>query len=411
MEYRYRFLSKKITSYLNHFPVIVLTGSRQVGKTTLLSRLLSDTHELLVFDPVIDVENARQEPELFFKNHPGPVVLDEIQYSPELIPVIKRLADREKTAGKYVLTGSQQWGVLKNVAESLAGRAVILNLMGYNLSECADTAYERVWINNLLDSGRVDTATSSPLHLPFPIGEHIFRGQLPGIQELPLEMVPDYLESYIATYIERDLRQLADVADLHRFNAFYRLCGALSAQEINHSQIGRQIDVAPQTAKRWLDILKSTFQWIEIPAYSGNTVKRISGKPKGFMSDTGLLARSNYLSTPRALPSHPAWGAMVETLVVLDILKSLSFRASQAGVYHWRTHNGAEVDLLLEENGRFFPIEIKATARPTNKDTRGIRAFRESYPHLDIGPGVVIHLGDSNLWLSKEDIALSYFTL
>ncbi len=407
MKYRYRLLTKKLENYMNYFPVVVITGARQVGKSTLLSHLLSETYDTIVFDPVLDIENARSEPELFFQNHPGPLVLDEIQYAPELIPVIKRLVDKDRSPGAYILTGSQQWGVLRSISESLAGRAVLLNLMGYQLPEIVDEHVENRWLEKLLIHGELEVPHKQ-FDLIYPLKEHLFRGQLPGVQDIPLGVVPGYLDSYIRTYIERDVRLMAEISDLQLFGRFYRLCGALSAQEINFNQLGRDIGVTPQTAKRWLDILRMTFQWIEIPAYSGNTIKRISGKPKGYFSDTGLLCNSLFISTPDALPSHPQWGSLIESFIALDILKTLSIMSSGTGVYHWRSHGGAEVDLILEQNGVFFPIEIKSTTRPSKKDTLGIRSFMNSYPNLRVGEGMVIHLGESNFKLTDTVTAISY---
>ncbi len=411
MIYRNRFITDKIQRYLQYFPVVVLTGARQVGKSTLLKHLLGETHEVVVFDPVMDIENARKEPELFFQNHTGPLVLDEIQYAPELVPVIKRLVDEEKEPGKYVITGSQQWGVLQTISESLAGRAVLLHLMGYHLPEASSAPIQERWIEGVIHRGRIDKLPQKRFSLPTTLLNQLYRGQLPGVQELPIDVVPGYLDSYIRTYIERDVRLMAEISDMQMFGRFFRLCGALSAQEINFNQLGRDIGVTPQTAKRWIDILRMTFQWIELPAYSGNTIKRVSGRPKGFFPDTGLLCNSLFLSTPEALPSHPQWGSIIETYIVLDIIKTLTTMQPGAGIYHWRSHGGAEVDMVLEQNGVFIPIEIKSTTRPSRKDTLGIRAFRDTYPHLEIGDGIVVHLGTNNYKLSDNETAIAYSDL
>ncbi len=408
MNYQYRFLTERLQKVMEYFPVVVLTGARQVGKSTLLTHLLSGTHEIIVFDPVLDVENARSEPELFFQNHPGPVVLDEIQYAPELIPVIKRLVDQGRDPGCFVLTGSQQWGVLRTISESLAGRAVLLGLMGYHLPEMAGSGRMTRWIEQYLQEGADAGLPVNQQHLQSILNDHLYRGQLPGVQELPLDMVPLYLDSYLRTYVERDARLMAEISDLQQFGRFYRLCAALSAQEVNFSQLGRDIGVSPQTSKRWLDILQQTFQWIEIPAFSGNTVKRISSRPKGYLSDTGLLCRSLFLSSHAAIPSHPQWGSIIETFIVGDILKTLSMLPFGVGVYHWRSHGGAEVDLVLEKDGRFYPIEIKSTSRPAKKDALGIHAFMDTYPRLDIARGLVVHLGEANFHLSDRVTAVSY---
>lgn len=408
MVYRDRSLEKKFKLSLSHFPILILTGARQVGKTTFLTHLLQHSHEIIPFEPNLDVENARSEPELFFSNHPGPLVLDEIQYAPELIPTLKRIVDKDRTPGRYILTGSQQWQVMKNVSESLAGRAQILEMDGFSLPEISETKEPVLWLEMLL-TGRDDFA--SGIHkqqLPLSLTEYFFRGQLPGVQDIPLSLISDYHRSYLNTYIERDARQLADLSDFQQFGQFYRLCGALSGQEINFSQLGRDIGMTPQSAKRWLSILKATYQWREIQAYSGNTVRRISGKPKGYFSDTGMLCHGLFLSGPEALPSHPQWGNIVETAVVNEIVRRTTLMDSPPMLHHWRSHNGAEVDLLLERDGCFWPVEVKATTRPAKKDLRGIKAFRETYPHLNIGKGIVIHLGESCLRLSDKDWAIPF---
>ena len=411
MKYRTRALEEKVALYSSHFPILVLTGARQVGKTTLIQHLFAESHTTIVFDPLIDVGNARSEPELFFKNNPGPLILDEIQYAPQLVPVLKRLVDKDHTPGTYILSGSQQWGILNSISESLAGRAVIINLMSFNLDEISSLPPRTRWLEHVLREGRVESLPEAVDPLQDPLLTYLYKGQLPGVQELPLEVVPAFLDSYVQTYIERDVRLMADISDLALFAQFFRLCGTLSAQEINYSQLGRDIGLTPQTTKRWLEILKQSFQWIELPPYSGNVLKRISGKNKGYFTDTGLLCHSLFLSTPSALPSHPRWGSAVETLVVMEILKIISTIQTPVGIYHWRSHGGGEVDMLLEQNGVYIPIEVKSTARPSKKDTRGIRAFRETYPHLTIGDGIIVHLGDESGYLTDTDIAVPFTSL
>lgn len=364
-----------------------------------------------MFDPLTDVGNARSEPELFFKNNPGPLFLDEIQYAPQLVPVLKRLVDKDRTPGRYILSGSHQWGILNSISESLAGRAVVINLMSFNLDEILDNPPRTRWLEHVIHTGKVESLPECDYQLQEPLLTCLYRGQLPGVQELPLEVVPAFLDSYVQTYIERDVRIMADISDLALFVRFFRLCGTLSAQEINYSKLGRDIGITPQTARRWLDILKQSFQWIELPPYSGNVLKRVSGKNKGYFADTGLLCHSLFLSTPSALPSHPRWGSTVETMVVMEILKIVSAMQSPIGIYHWRSHGGAEVDLLLEQNGVFIPIEVKATARPKKKDTLGIRAFRDTYPSLSIGDGIIIHLGDESGYLTDTEIAVPFTAL
>jgi len=210
------------------------------------------------------------------------------------------------------------------------------------------------------------------------------------VNTLPTEFCGDFFSSYLRTYIERDVRLMLDADDWQQFGRFVQLTAALTAQEINHSQIGREIGVTPQTARRWLAVLKATFQWFEIPAWHGNTVKRISSKPKGYIADTGLACRLARITSSDALGGHPLCGALFETAVISEIRKLMAPLARKAACYHWRIHSGSEVDLILERDGMLYPIEIKLNSRPSRKDTRGIRAFRETYPKLPIAPGLLI---------------------
>jgi len=405
--YRERFLSKRLQQLASAFPAVVIAGARQVGKSTLLNHVYGEQADIVVFDPVVDVENARRDPELFLANHRTPLVLDEIQYAPELVASIKRRIDENRSPGQYILSGSQQWQVLASVAESLAGRAAFLDLEGFCLAEAAGS--QRSWLAAWLTDPDAFLA-SPPQRLPtaYTLYEQLWRGGLPDATLLDAAVIPDFHAAYQRTYIERDVRLLADVSDWQLFGRFLRLCAALSAQEINRSHLGRELGVTPQTAARWLDLLKATYQWFEVPAYSGNTVKRISGKAKGYLADTGLACHAQLLSAPAALGGHPLLGALFETAVVAEIRKHASALPTPPQLYHWRSNGGAEVDLLLERDGAFYPIEIKTKSTPSRRDTTGITALRKTYPHLRIEKGLVIAPTAHILQLSANDWAMPW---
>jgi uncharacterized protein len=390
MEYKPRILANRLKRLLERFPIVVVCGARQVGKSTLLEHILPDW-DTVVFDPAIDVGNAREDPDLFLDNHPAPMVLDEIQFAPELVAAIKRRVDRSRQPGQYVVTGSQQWSVLKSASESLAGRAVFLDMEGFSLAEIAGATSDHHWLKRYLeDPDSLVTGASTRLTLRRTVYEQLWWGFLPGADSLESEWIDAFYRAYLRTYIERDVRLLADVNDWQEWGRFVRLAAALTAQEVNRSQFGREIGVTPQTAQRWLAMLRATFQWFEVPAYHGNTIKRISSKPKGYIADTGLACNLQMISTPQTLGGHPLAGALFESAVVGEIRKLAGTLATPPGLYHWRSHGGGEVDLILERDGRFYPVEIKLSTRPTRGDTRGIAAFRETYPALDIAPGLVI---------------------
>ncbi|OGT44739.1 MAG: GTP-binding protein [Gammaproteobacteria bacterium RIFCSPHIGHO2_12_FULL_37_34] len=386
MKYKKRLLEEKLRKLGTVFPAIVLTGARQVGKSTLFKYLLPGAQQV-IFDPTIDIGNARKDPELFLNHLQLPAILDEIQYAPELLSVIKRRIDEKKIPGQYWITGSQNLNVIKNISESLAGRAAVLSLYPMTLAERYDEASS--WVVDYFKNPQ-QFLTKASTRIEQLLASVIWRGGYPGLIDLANELQSDALSSYLSTYIERDVRLLSEVSDLQEFSRFVQLVANLTAQEIHFTQLGREIGVSPQTAQRWLNLLKSTYQWIELPAYSGNTIKRISMKRKGYFIDTGLACHLMHISTPNALLGHPKLGALFETYVVNDILRQLPLLHGNPAIYHWRSHAGAEVDLLLEMDNMYYPIEIKCKTRPTKNDLRGIQAFRQTYPQLKLAPGLLI---------------------
>ena len=406
MLYQYipRVISDRLIDLTKNFACIVITGARQVGKSTLLKHLFPN-FQYVMFDPVVDVENARQDPELFFNNHKTPLILDEIQYAPEIVSVLKRIIDKNKKPGSFILTGSQQWGVIKKIAESLTGRAVFLDLESFSLAEVANIPTNANWLEKWLNNQHEFFKSSSlqRIMLSYNLYELLWRGTLPESIFLPKNLIPTFQLAYQKTYIERDVTMLADVSDVQLFRRFVRLLSAYSAQEINYSQLGRELNISPKTAKRWIDLLIETFQWVEFPSFSKNVIKRVSLKPKGYFTDTGQICFSQSISSPEAIAAHPLFGALFESAVVSEIRKRCSWMISQPNIYHFRTFSGAEVDLILEKDGIYFPIEIKAKSRPTKKDVLGITAFRKIFNNLNIAKGLVIAPSDSIYPITEND--------
>jgi predicted AAA+ superfamily ATPase len=405
-----RQIEERLKALFSLFPIIIISGARQIGKTTLLKHLFKDIADYVVFDPTIDVENARQDPDLFLDNHNEPLILDEIQYAPEVVNALKRRVDEARHPGRFLLTGSQQWSVLRNISESLAGRAVIVEMSGFGLNEICQMEHCRTpWLETWLNAPDNYFQQAQKGHqLPYNLYEYLYRGSLPEATQLPLETIRLYLQSYQQTYIERDVRLMASLSDEQLFGRFFQLASSLTAQEINHSKFGHKIGITPATASKWLAIMHSTFQWYEIPPYHGNATKRISGKRKGYISDTGVACMAQAISGPSALGGHPFLGALFETAVVNDVIRQTHIMAAPPNIYHWRSHSGAEVDLLLECDGCFFPIEMKVKSNPCKNDTRGISAFRKTYPHIKIGPGLVICCCKQSFPLNDNDYAVPW---
>ena len=401
--YRYRHLSQRLQHLFAHFPCVIVVGARQVGKSTLLTHLFPQASHVLL-DPIQDVLNIRRDPDLFLNNCSFPIIFDEVQYVPELVPALKRFIDKNKYPGQFLLTGSQQWGVLNTISESLAGRAIIITLDGFSLAEISDAKINEPWLLRWLENpeGFLSQPTNR-LSLPYSLYETLWRGFLPEATFLPKDVIADFHASYQSTYIERDIRLLTDVSDLAQFGRFVRLAAALTAQEINYSELGRDIGVTPQTVKRWLTTLSQTFEWFEVPAYSNNLIKRISEKSKGYFADPGQVCYSQMISSPEGISVHPLWGALFENAVVSELRKQANLIPTPPHFYHWRLHSGAEVDLILERDGKLYPIEIKATSKPTSSDAKNITTFRKHYTHLNVQKGLIIAPSENRYPVTDQD--------
>jgi len=411
MNYKQRFFENRLTRLSDHFPVIVLTGARQVGKTTLVEHCFSSTAKTITFDPVIDVGNARTEPEFFLQNNPPPLFLDEIQYAPELLGPIKRIVDREKKNGRFILSGSQNLSVLSNISESLAGRAAVVNLSGMSFRELHDRLNDASFLQQWLSDGVF------PLHMgaqnpgPENFIRWAFRGGYPGTIELPQDLLGDYWQSYLRTYIERDVRRTANLTNLQKFSRFFMLLAAYSSCEINHMQFGRELGIDRNTVEAWVNIAKATFQWFTLPAYSRNPVKRIAGKEKGYFADTGFLCYLLSIGSPEGIFSHPNHGNIFETAIILEILKNLQELGIPGNCYHFRTYSGAEVDCIIEHNGLLFLVEIKATSQPTKKHTSGFRSFRECFPNAKIAGELIVCSVPEPVRISETCMAVPWWQL
>jgi uncharacterized protein len=408
MNYLGRHLEDRLLRHSKAFKIVLVAGARQVGKSTLLNHVFPDI-KTVVFDPVQDVYGARSDPDQFLDTFGTPLILDEVQYAPELLPALKRRVDRSDDKGQYFLTGSQNLSVLRNVSESLAGRVGILRLDGLTPAELSGDFQQGSWLVEYLQSPIefADAVNQIRIIRPSkPLAEHLWRGQLPALIPFENEDIPAYLNSYVQTYVERDVRVMANVSDLAQFGRFLRLCGALTGQEIFQSQLGRELGINPKTGRAWLNMLIHSYQWVELQAYSGNAIKKLSSKPKGHLQDSGLACYLNSISSPQSLLSNPAFGNIFESWGIGWILRQIQRMPLAPALYHWRTENRAEVDAVLDYNGQLFPIEFKASSQLTGHDARGIQAFRSTYKQA--APGVIIYGGDEAYRLAEHTIAIPW---
>lgn len=423
MRYQHRRIEPTLKAYAGFFKVVLVTGPRQCGKSTLLDAVFPGCRHF-VFDPLLDLYGARKDPDLFLDNFPPPLILDEVQYVPELLSAIKRRVDGQDSPGQYLLTGSQNLAVLRGAAESMAGRVGLLELGHMTLREMEGRQDDTVSMFDAWMSS--DGAELPPAGEPMPrsgdrpsergipgrpIAEILWRGTMPGLLDAPDNLVPGFLDSYLGTYLERDIRALFPIGDLGDFGRLLRLAAALDGQEINFSQLGREIGVRPDTARRWLDLLSMGYQWLELPPWSGNAVKRVSGRPKGHFADSGLVCRLQGIGSPQALASNPRVGAIFESFVAHQIRRALLSDGVRPLIHHFRSSGGAEVDLVIQRNGKLLPVEVKYRSQPDGHDTRGLAAFRATYPDLCVPTGLVIHAGRESFRLNDSAFALSVWDL
>ncbi len=408
MSFLERISAERIREMAKFYPVICIVGARQVGKSTLVRHLWNPEIETVLFDPTDDVENARKDPDFFLQNHGTPLFLDEIQYAPEVLSAIKRRVDREKKPGMYILSGSQNLSVLKGLSESLAGRVGIIELHPMNFRERQGKGNSAGFLKKFLQEEDVPKIENTSI--PQTVNE-IWRGGFPSTLTLSDDWISTYYNSYKITYMERDVRTAGGVGDLQDFGNFISYMSALTGTEINFTELGRELGIDRKTAQRWLSVLERTFLWKSIQPFHRNTTKKLSHKKKGYFIDTGLACTLQKITQPSVLLSLPGFGRLFETLVFSEIYKDMQSWNLVPNLYHYRTRAGAETDLILEIDGKLFPIEIKAAAHPKPEDGKGIKNFRETFPKENIRTGLIICSVEKPFRVTENLIAAPWWIL
>lgn len=379
------------------FPVLLVTGARQVGKTTLLMNLSKDGRNYVTLDDPLILNLAKQDPALFLQRFPPPVFIDEIQYAPELLPYIKMEADRRHESGLFWLTGSQQFHLMKGVSESLAGRVAVIQLMGLSERELSGHGDESRPF--LPSSEQIQIRSGANLTLK-QLYRLIWRGAFPAIA-LNNDMDRDlFYSSYTRTYLQRDIRELSRVGDEMAFLRFLRAAAARTAQLLNLAELARDADVSPNTAKNWLSILQASGIAFLLEPFHTNITKRLVKTPKLYILDTGLCAYLTEWSSPETLEAGAMSGAILETWIVSELLKGYWHNGRHAPFYFYRDKDQKEIDLLIVKDGTVYPLEIKKTASPTKNDVRHFQTLEKL--GMPIGPGGVICLTGQSLPLTPS---------
>ena len=374
-------------SYLaDHFPAVVIAGARQTGKTTLIKKLIGVREGMtyVTLDYPRIRELARSDPELFLQQYPAPVIIDEVQYAPELLPYIKIRIDEDRRNGQFFLTGSQMFRLMKNVSESLAGRVGILSLYALSRAEIYGTDETPFFPSNVLVPKHDETITT--------VFDRIFRGSMPQMVVDPGLTPEAYFGEYMQTYLERDIRDLIEIKNESKFLKFISCVAARTGQELNLTDMGRDVGIDSKTADSWLSLLVTSGLVFLLQPYSRNTVKRIVKRPKLYFMDTGLACYLSLWNDPRVLENSAMAGAMFETYVVTEIIKEYTNQGIdvRSRLAYYRDSSGKEIDLMIIENGTIYPIEIKKSADPGKDALKNFSVLKSLTDK--IGEGAVICL-------------------
>ncbi len=383
------------------FSAVLVTGSRQVGKSTLLKQIKPELPYVTLDDPFV-LQSAVEQTGTFFKAYAPPLIIDEVQYAPALFPYVKMQADESKKKGLFYMTGSQQFKMMKNVSESLAGRAGILNLLGLSVRELRGDDFSKPFIptDEFLTERRSNV---QPLEYK-RIWELIHRGSLPEMHATDMDWQL-YYGAYTRTYIERDVRELTQVADEAKFLRFMTVLAASVGNLINMAAVSRDVGVSQPTVERWLSILCSSNIVYLLQPFHNNVVKRAIKTPKLYFMDTGLAAYLTKWNTPDVLEHGAMAGAFFENYIIIEIMKSYTNAGEEPPFYFYRDKDQKEIDLLIYQNGTLYPIEIKKHADPNKRDITSFDVL-DKIADVKRGNGCVICNYDKLLPLSDKDFVV-----
>jgi predicted AAA+ superfamily ATPase len=398
-KYLERTLTPEIRRISGNDKVLLVNGPRQIGKTTLLKYAKTDDRKYVTLDSKVDLALAKADPKGFLETYAPPVVIDEIQYAEELFPYIKILVDSSDERGRVWMTGSQQYNMMENITESLAGRVVIIDMLGLSI-------YEREGIGlkqkQFLPSEK-PAAKLKRRNIPdtFKI---IWQGSFPDVIYRDEKSRRDFYNSYIQTYLERDVRQLINVGDEIAFLTFLKVAAARTGQELNVADIAKDVGISQPTAKKWLSVLQASGIIYFLQPYFKNITKRLIKSPKMYFLDTGIAAYLAGWTTPEALEAGISSGAFFETFAISEIIKSYWHNGEKPNLYFFRDEKGHEIDLLIYQNGKYYPIEIKKHATPVGNDISSFKIFAKLET---LGHGCEICLVSEPQPLSPEATAIS----
>lgn len=388
MSYIHRQIESLCSRLARQFPALAVTGPRQCGKSTLLKELFAADYRYVTFDDPVVREQAISDPKLFLDTIGERAIIDEIQYVPQLLSYVKIAidADRRRT-GRFIFTGSQQFTMMKNLGDSLAGRIALLELLPFHVEEKQAIP-------------RLQKTLSSPLGC---FTHACLSGSYPEVSLQPNLERRAWHGAYIRTYLERDIRTIYNIGELREFQRFMQLLAARTAQLLNLTTLSRELGVSVNTVKKWVSILEASRMIYLLPPYYQNFGKRITKSPKVYFVDCGLVCYLTGIETKAHLLNGPMAGALFENFCVQETLKTFLFHGAPPRLYYVRSYNDLEVDLLIEgKNLQLFPCEIKLTQTPRPQMAKSIQRFRKLLPKLRIREGRILCLAEEDAVLTRE---------
>lgn len=407
MCYISRSLETVVKQVTLEYPVVLVTGARQVGKTTMLQKLMEGTERRYVtLDDLNERSLAKTDPEMFLQLHKPPVLIDEVQYAPELFTYIKIYADSHQEPGAFWLTGSQVFKLMHGVQESLAGRVAVLSMTSLAQAELCQAPMSPFQIELSELVARAETRKAADTEEIF---ERIYRGSMPAIASGKNSNSQIFYSSYLSTYIQRDVKELSDAVDALKFLRFMTAVAARCSQMLNIAEIAQDADINQKQAKDWLQILETLGIIFYLHPYSNNLLKRLVKTPKLYFYDSGLVCYLTRWSSAEVLQSGAMNGAMLENYVVSEIAKTYLNSGKEPYMYYYRNKDAREIDVILEHDGILNPIEIKKTANPGSTLTKVFSLLdKTSVPR---GNGAVVCMKQSVGVIDRENFIVPVWAI